>query len=125
MSSNLACNNSNSMSCQRNQVSCTPDCSSTLVSCTLFSSSSPISLYLVHNSTISAEHKVKSSLSISACNAHGLTPSRVFPEYSIQARLFVFPFLHDYELTPQCPFSFPHASCCIYGLSSWRMASVV
>jgi hypothetical protein len=50
----------------------------------LFSSSSPISLFLVHNSTIIAEHKVKSSLSISACHNHELTPSKAYPEHYIQ-----------------------------------------
>jgi len=35
----------------------------------------PSSLFLVHNSTIIAEHKVKSSLSISPCHDHELRPS--------------------------------------------------
>jgi len=52
-------------------------------SSTSFPSPSPISLFLVHNSTIIAEHKVKSSLSISPCPDHQLTPSTAYTEYSI------------------------------------------
>jgi len=43
----------------------------------------PISLFLVHNSTIIAEHEVKSSLSISPCHDHELTTSTAYTEYSI------------------------------------------
>jgi len=43
----------------------------------------PISLFLVHNSTIVAEHKVKLSLSISPCHDYELTPSTAYTEYSI------------------------------------------
>jgi len=49
---------------QPNQASCTPDFSYPLVTSTSFSSSSP-SLCLIHNSIIIAEHKLKSSHSIS------------------------------------------------------------
>ena len=49
-----------------------------------FSSSSPVSLFLVHNSTIIAEHKVKSYLSISPCHDHELTPSKAYTEHCIQ-----------------------------------------
>jgi len=56
-----ACNNTDRRSSQLNQASRTPDFSYLLVSSTSFSSSSPISLFLVHNSTIIAEHKVNSS----------------------------------------------------------------
>ena len=42
----------------------------------------PPSLFLVHNSTIIAELKVKSSLSISPCHDHELTPSTAHTEYS-------------------------------------------
>jgi len=70
-----ACNHTNTRSSQSNQASRTPDFSYPVVSSTLFSSSSPISLFLVHNSTIIAEHKVKSSLSIPPCHNHELTPS--------------------------------------------------
>jgi len=50
----------------------------------------PISLFLVHNSTIIKEHKVKSSLSISLCHNHQFTPSSAHTEYSIYVRIFVF-----------------------------------
>jgi len=43
----------------------------------------PPSLFLVHNSTIIAEHKVTSSLSISPWHDHELTPSTAYTEYSI------------------------------------------
>ena len=86
-----ACNYTDTRSYQPNQASRTPDFSYPLVSSTSFSSSSPISLFLVHNSTIIAEHKVKSSLSISPCHDHELAPSIAYTEYSIHPRLFVFP----------------------------------
>jgi len=63
------------ISSQPNQASCTPDFLNLLWSSISFSSSSPISLVLIHNSTIIAEHKVKSSLCISPCHDHGLTQS--------------------------------------------------
>ena len=72
---NQACNFTAMRSSQPNQVSHTTDYSYPLVSSTSFSSSSPISLFLVHNSTIIAEHQVKSCLSISPCHDHELTPS--------------------------------------------------
>jgi len=96
----LVCNNTDTRSSQPNQASRTPDFS---YSSTSFSSSSPISLFLVHNSTtIIPKHKVKSSLSISPCHDHELTPSTsihrvqhtpstAYTEYSIHPRLFVFP----------------------------------
>jgi len=77
------CNNTDTRSSQPNQASHTPDYSYPLVSSTSFSSSSPISLFLVHNSTIIAEHKMKSSLSISPCHDHELAPSIAYTEYSI------------------------------------------
>jgi len=40
-------------------------------------------LFLVHNSTIIAEHKVKSSLCTPPCHDHELTPSILHTEYSI------------------------------------------
>jgi len=58
-----------------NYSSHTTDFSYLVVSSIAFSSSSPITLFLVHNSTIIAEHKVDSSLSISACHDPELTPS--------------------------------------------------
>jgi hypothetical protein len=80
---NPACNNTDSRSSQPNQASRTPDYSYPVVSSTSFSSSSPISLFLVHNSTIIAEHKVKSSLSISPCHDHKLAPSIAYTVYSM------------------------------------------
>jgi len=70
-------------SSQLNHASSTPNSSYLLVSSTSFSASSPISLFLVHNSTIIAEHKVISSLSISPCDDHELTPSAAYTEYNI------------------------------------------
>jgi len=97
-----ACIDTDRRSSQPNQARCTPDSSYPLVSSTWFSSSSSISLFLVHNSLINAEHKVKSFLSISLCRDHELTQSTAYTkykntlstaytEYSIQRRLFVFP----------------------------------
>jgi len=85
------CNITDTRSSQPNQASRTPDSSYPLLSSTLFSSSSLISLLLVLNSTIIAEHQLKSSLSISPCHDHELTPSTAYTEYSIHPRLFVFP----------------------------------
>jgi len=78
-----ASNHTDMMSSQPNQASRTPDFSSPLVSSTSFSSSSPISLFLIHNSTITAEHTVKSSFSISRCHDHELAPSIAYAEYNI------------------------------------------
>jgi len=61
----------------------------------------PIFLFHIHNSTIIAVHKVKSSLSISPCHDHEFTPSTAYTEYkhtpstayieySIHPMLFVF-----------------------------------
>jgi len=73
----------------------------------------PPSLFLVHNCTIITEHNVKSSLPISPCHDHELTPSTAYTEYSIhrvqhtpstasaQDRLSAL-HSHDYELTPEC-----------------------
>ena len=66
-SPNPACNNADTRWFQSNQGGRTPDFSYPLV-ITSFSSSSPIPLFLIHNSTIIAEHKVKSSHSISPCH---------------------------------------------------------
>jgi len=83
--------NADTRSSEPNQASRTPDFSYPLVSSILFSSSSPISLFLIHNSTIIAEHKVKSFLSISPWHDHELTPSTAYTKYSIHPGLFVFP----------------------------------
>ena len=69
----LADNNTTTRSSEPNQASRTPDFSGLLVSSISCSSSSLISLFLIHNSTIIAEHKVMSSLSISPCYDHQLT----------------------------------------------------
>jgi len=79
---NRACNNTNTRSSQPNQASCTPVYSYPLISSTSFSSSSP-SLFLVHNSTIIADDKVLSSLSISLYHDHDLTPSAACTECNI------------------------------------------
>jgi hypothetical protein len=112
-----ACNYTDTRSSLPNQANCILDFSYLLVSSTSFSSSFPISLFLVHNSTIIAEHKVKSSLSISSCHEHELTQSTAYIEYNIhrvqhtpstvctQECLSSF-HSHDYELTPECSLSF-------------------
>jgi len=78
-----ACNYTDTSSSQPNQARCSSDFPYPLVSYISFSSSSHISRFLVHNSTINAEHKVKSSLSISPCHDHELTQSTAYTEYSI------------------------------------------
>jgi len=100
-----ACNNTDTRSSQPNQPSRTPDFSYPLVSSTSFSSSSPISLFLIHISTIIAEHKVKSSLSISPWHDHELTPSTASTQDCLSSL-----HSHEYELTPECRFSFRRAS---------------
>jgi len=79
-----------------------------------------MSLFLVHISTIIAEHKVKSSLSISPWHDHELTPSTAYTEYSIHRVQHTLSTAlkdclsslhsHDYKLTPECSFSFRRAS---------------
>jgi len=115
---NQACDYTDTRSSQPKQASRTPDFSYPLVPSTSFSSSSPISLFLVHNSSIIAEHQVKSSLSISPWHDHELTrststhrvqhtastayteysvhrvqhtPCTAYTVYSIHPRLFVYP----------------------------------
>jgi hypothetical protein len=83
MCPNPVCNYTDTRSSQPNQASCTPDFLYPLISSTLFSPSSPISLFLGLNFTIIAEHKVKSSLSMSLCHDHELTLSTAYTEYSI------------------------------------------
>jgi len=65
------------------------------------------SRFLVLNSTIIGEHKVKSSLSISPWDDHELTPSKAFTESTAFTHDCVSS-LHsqDYELTPECRFRF-------------------
>jgi hypothetical protein len=114
------CNNTDTRSSYPTQESRTPDYSYPLVF-SLFRSSSSMSLFLVHNSTIIAEHKVKSSLSISPCHDHELTPSIAYNEYSIHRVQHTLSTAstqdcllslhsHDYELTTECSFSFRCAS---------------
>jgi len=103
-SPDAACNNTTTRSFQPNQASCTPDFSYLPVSSTSFSSSSPISLFLIHISTIIAEHKVKSSLSISPWHNHELTPSTGSTQDCLSSL-----HSHDYEITPEHRFSFRHA----------------
>jgi len=75
MSPDPAHNITDTRSSNLNQASHTPYFSYPLVSSISFPSSSPISLFLVHNSTIIAEHKVASYLCMSQCHDHELTPS--------------------------------------------------
>jgi len=82
-SPDTTCNYIDTRLSQPNAARCTPDYSYPLISSPSFSSSSPISPFLVRNSTIIAEHKVKSSLSISPCHDHELAPSIAYTEYSI------------------------------------------
>jgi len=82
-SPNPACNYTDTKSSQPNQASRTPDFAYPLVILHIVLIFIPISLFLVHNSTIIAEHKVKSFLSISPCHDHELTPSTAYTEYSI------------------------------------------
>jgi len=84
MSPDPQCNYSDTRSSQPDQAIRTPNFSYSLISSTSFSSSSPISLFLLHNFTIIAKHKVKSSLSISPCHDHEFTPRRAYTEYSVQ-----------------------------------------
>jgi len=80
---NPACKFTDTRSSQHNRGSHTPDFLYPLISSTLYSSSSPISLFLVHNSNIIREHKVKLSLSISPCHEYELTLSTAYTECSI------------------------------------------
>jgi len=114
-------NNTNMKPSQPNQASSNADFSYLLISSTSFSSSAPMSFFLMHNSTFIAEHKVKSSLSISPCHDHELTTSTAYTESSIQrvqhtpSRAstqdgFASLHSHDYEVIPECSFSFRHTS---------------
>jgi len=100
-----ACNNTNTRSSQPTEAGDTPDVSYPLESCTSTTSSSPVSLCLVHNSTIIAKHKVRSSLSLAACHDHEPTPSTASTNDSLGSLGS-----HDEELTPECSFDFRRAS---------------
>jgi len=81
-SPDLLCNFNDTRSSEPQQATSESDVLHPLVTSTLYSSSSPISLFLVHNSTLIAEHKVKLSLLISLCHNHGLTPCRESTTYT-------------------------------------------
>jgi len=81
--SDLRCNYPDTRSSWPNQTSVTPDFAYALVILHIILISIPITLFLVHNSTNITERKVNSSLSISACHDHDLTPSTASAEYSI------------------------------------------
>jgi len=151
-SPNPACTYTNTRSFQPNYASHTPYFSYPLVSSTSFSSSSPLSLFLVQNSNIITEHKVKLSLSISPCHNHELTPSTAHTEYSIyqvqhtpstaytkysihwvqhtpstQDCLSAL-HSHGYQLTPECSFSFRRAFIYDQPLSAsspWELKGIV
>jgi hypothetical protein len=86
--SDLVCNYTDTRSSQPTPASRTRDFSYPLVFSISFSSSFPVSLFLVHNSTIIAEHKVKSSLSISPFHDQELTQSKAYTEHSIQRVMY-------------------------------------
>jgi len=71
--------NTGPRSAKPNQATRTPDFSYLLLSSILV----PIFIPHLSSFTIIAEHKVKSSLSISACHDHELTLSTAYTEYSI------------------------------------------
>jgi len=111
MSPDPVCIYTNTRTSQPNQVCLTPDFWYRLISSTSFSSSSPICLFLVHNSTIITEHKVKSSLSISLCHDHELTLSTAYTKYSI----------HQVQHTPSTAYTkySMHPRLCIFHSFSW------
>jgi hypothetical protein len=51
----------------------------------------PISFFLIHNTSIIAEHNFKTFLSFCACHEYVLTQSTAYAEYGIHSRLVVFP----------------------------------
>jgi len=106
-SHDLGCNNTNTRSSQPNLRSYSPDFSYPVVFSTSFSSSSPISLFLIHNSTVIAEHKVKSSLTISPCHDHQFTLCTASTKYSIHPRVFVFPSFSWLQRDPQMYLQLP------------------
>jgi hypothetical protein len=78
--SDLVCDGANMRSSKLHQASRAPDFPYLLVLLTLFLSSSPITLFPIHNSIIIAEHKVKSSHSITSSYNHGLIPDTAYTE---------------------------------------------
>jgi len=98
--------NTNTGSSNSDQACRTPDFSDPLISSILFSSSSPSLSFSSTTVPSLQEHKVKSSLSISPCHHHELTPSAGYTECSI----------HRVQHTPKivcCPF--------ILSISSWPL----
>jgi len=113
----LAGKNTDARSSKPNQASRTTDLSYQLVSCIFV----PIFLPHLSFSTIIAEQKVKSSLSISRYHHYELTMSAAYTEYSIHRAQHIPSTAytqdclsslhsHDHELTPECSFSFRRAS---------------
>ena len=112
-SPDLACNHTDTRSSQSNHASHTPDFTYPHLSSISFSSSFPISLFLVHNSTIIAEYKVKSSLSMpwswvdtEYCIHRVQNPPSTGSNQNCLSSLHS----HDYELTPECSFIFRRSS---------------
>ena len=95
MSPYPACSHTDTRTPQPNQASHTPDFSYPLQSPMSFSSSSPIALFHIYNSSIIAEQKVESSLSISGCHDHELILSAAYTMYSI----------HQVHRTPSTPYT--------------------
>jgi len=114
-SSEPAHNYTDTRSSQPNHSCCAPDFSNLVVFSRSFSSPSPISLFLILNSTIIAEHNVKSSLSMSPCQSHELTPSTAYtkdmnaPSTASTEDCVSSFHSHDYKLTPECDFRFRRA----------------
>jgi hypothetical protein len=114
---NPAGKNTNTRSAKPNQASRTSDFSYPLI-LSIF-----VPIFIPHLSfyPIIAEHKVKSPFSISPGHDHELTLSTAYTEYSIH-RVQHTPTTaltqdclsslhsHDHEWTPECIFSFRHAS---------------
>jgi len=105
-------NNTDMRSSKNNQASCTPYFSGPLLYSISFSSSSPVSLFLVHNSTIIARTQssviplylsLPSSGVNTECSVRRMlhTPTAAYTSDCLSS-------LHslDFELTPECSFSF-------------------
>jgi hypothetical protein len=91
MCPNPACNHVNMRSFQHNHASHFLNCSYSLLWSTRLSSFSSISLFLLNNSTIIAEQKAMSCHYSSRCHNDDVTLSSAYTEYSIHARLCIFP----------------------------------
>ena len=121
-SPDLVCNYTDTRSSQPNQASGTPDFSYPLISSTLFSSSSPIFFFLVHDSTIIAEHTVESSLSISPCHDRELTPSTAYTQYkNTPSTAYTQYSIHRVQHTPGTAYTAEysiHRRLCVFPLFS-------